>query len=203
MAQLTSRNMQVLDFIQEYAIAHGYPPSIREMAAHLGVSGTLGVVKHLKTLERGGYIRRMRGKSRGLSLTGSISKGSISIPIVGTVRAGAPHPAIEEIEGYFSIDDSRLLRGGTFCLRVKGDSMINAHIQEGDLALVRPQPTGENRDIVVALVNGEATLKRFFRERNRIRLQPENSTMEPISFGPGDGDVIIVGKVVGIFRDLH
>jgi len=201
MPELTERNKQVLDFIREYIEAHGYPPSIREIAAHLGVSGTVGVVKHLNALERGGYIRRMRGSSRGLSLTGSTPRASV--PIVGTVRAGAPQPAIEEIEGYFSIDDSRFLRGGTFCLRVKGDSMIDAHIQEGDLALVRPQPTAENRDIVVALVDGEATLKRFFRERNRIRFQPENPNMEPINVQPGDGDVIIVGKVIGIFRDLH
>ena len=201
MAQLTSRNRQVLDFIGEFVGAQGYPPSIREIAAHLGVSGTLGVVKHLKILEREGYIRRMRGSSRGLSLVRSSSRGSI--PIVGTVRAGALQPAIEEIEGYFSTDDSRFLQGGTFCLRVKGDSMIDAHIQEGDLALVRPQPTADNRDIVVALVDGEATIKRFFRERNRIRLHPENSNMEPISVRPGDGEVIIVGKVIGIFRDLH
>jgi len=201
MARLTSRNRQVLDIVREYAGTHGYPPSIREIAARLGVSGTLGVVKHLNTLEREGCIRRMRGSSRCLSLTDSFSR--VSIPIVGTVRAGAPQPAIEEIEGYFSIDDSRFLRGGTFCLRVKGNSMIDAHIQEGDLALVRPQPTADNRDIVVVLVDGEATIKRFFRERNRIRLQPENSHMEPISVRPGDGEVIIVGKVIGIFRDLH
>lgn len=201
MAQLTLRNRQVLDFVREYTGTHGYPPSIREIAAHLGVSGTLGVVKHLNTLEREGYIRRMRGSSRGISLTGSFSR--VSIPIVGTVRAGAPQPAIEEIEGYFSIDDSHFLRGGTFCLRVKGDSMIDAHIQEGDLALVRPQPTADNRDIVVALVDGEATIKRFFLERNRIRLQPENSHMEPISVRPGDSEVMIVGKVIGVFRDLH
>jgi repressor LexA len=143
----------------------------------------------------------MRGRSRGLSLTDSIPTGAI--PIVGTVRAGAPQPAIEEIEGYFSMKDFRFLQGGNFCLRVKGDSMIDAHIQEGDLALVRPQPTAENRDIVVALVDGEATLKRFFRERNRIRLQPENPNMESINVTPGDGEVIIVGKVIGVFRDLH
>lgn len=201
MAQLTPRNRQVLDFIKKYIDAHGFAPSIREISVYLGVSGTLGVVKHLDTLEREGYIRRMRGSSRGLSLTDSFSR--VSIPIVGTVRAGAPQPAIEEIEGYFSIDDSHFLREGTFCLRVKGDSMIDAHIQEGDLALVRPQPTADNHDIVVALIDGEATLKRLFRERNQIRLQPENLQMEPIRVKPGDNEVIIVGKVIGIFRDLH
>lgn len=201
MAQLTSRNRQVLDFISEYISTRGFAPSIREISAHLGVSGTRGVVKHLDTLEREGYIQRRRGSSRALSLTGSSSR--ISIPIVGTVRAGSPQLATEEIEGYFSLDDSLFLGGGTFCLRVKGDSMIDAHIQEGDLALVRPQPTADNRDIVVALIDGEATIKRFFRERNQIRLQPENSHMEPIRVRPGDGEVIIVGTVIAIFRDLH
>jgi len=201
MVQLTPRKRQVLDFIKEYIGTHGFAPSIREISVHLGVSGTFGVVKHLDTLEREGYIRRMRGSSRGISLTGSFSK--VSIPIVGTVRAGAPQPAIEEVEGYFSLDNSHFLREETFCLRVKGDSMIDAHIQEGDLALVCPQPTADNRDIVVALIEGEATLKRFFRERNQIRLQPENSQMEPIRIKPGDNEVIIVGKVIGIFRDLH
>jgi repressor LexA len=201
MAKLTARNIQVLEFIREYISTRGFAPSIREISAHLGVSGTHGVVKHLDTLEREGCIRRMRGSSRGLSLTGSFSR--VSIPIVGTVKAGTPQPAIEEIEGYFSIDDPHFLRGGTFCLRVKGDSMIDAHIREGDLALVRPQPTADNRDIVVALIDGEATIKRFFRERNQIRLQPENSQMEPIHVQSGDNEVIIVGKVIGIFRDLH
>ncbi len=109
------------------------------------------------------------------------------VPIVGTVRAGALQPAIEEIEGYFTIDRSRLPAEDAFFLRVKGDSMINAAILEGDLALVRPQPTAENRDIVVAMVEGEATLKRFYKERGRIRLQPENPNMEPIIIRAGNG----------------
>jgi len=201
MIELTSRRKKVLDFIREYVEKRGYPPSIREIGAHLGVSGTLGVVKHLNSLERGGYIKRVRGSSRGLSLTGSSPVRSI--PIVGTVKAGEPQPAIEEIEEYFSIDRSYSPKGGTYFLRVKGDSMINAHIQEGDLALVRPQYTAENRDIVVTLVDGEATLKRFYREGDRIRLQPENPDMLPIFVRPGEREVMIAGKVVGIFRKLH
>lgn len=201
MIKLTERRRKVLDFVRQYVGIHGYPPSIREIASHLGVSGTLGVVKHLRALEQGGYIRRVRGNSRGLSLTGLAP--TPSIPIVGAVRAGGPQPAIEEIQGYFSIDRSDSLKRGTFFLRVKGDSMINAHIQEGDLALVRRQPTAENRDIVVALVDGEATLKRFYRERDWIRLQPENPNMESILIRPGEGEVTIVGKVVGIFREIH
>ncbi len=201
MVDLTERRRKVLEFIRQYLEIHGYPPSIREIASHLGVSGTLGVVKHLKALERAGYVRRVPGTSRGLSLTDSAP--TPSIPIVGTVRAGGPQPAIEEIQGHISIDRSGSLKRGTFFLRVKGESMIDAHIQEGDLALVQPQPTAENRDIVVALVEGEATLKRFYRERGRIRFQPENSNMEPIIVRPGEGEVTIVGKVVGIFREIH
>src|SRR5512136_2302033 len=128
--------------------------------------------------------------------------GAVSIPIVGTVRAGALQPAIEEIEGYFAVDRSRVPAEDAFFLRVKGDSMINAAILEGDLALVHPQPTAENRDIVVAMIDGEATLKRFYRERGRIRLQPENPNMEPIIIGAGEGKVTIIGKVVGIYRPL-
>jgi len=197
----TPRQRKVLEFIREYLEIHGYPPSIREIASHLRVSGTLGVVKHLKALERAGHLRRVPGSSRGISLTDSAS--SPSIPIAGTVRAGGPQPAVEEIQGYFSIDHSGPLKQGSFFLRVKGDSMINAHIQEGDLALVQPQPTAENRDIVVALVDGDATLKRFYKDRGRIRLQPENPNMEPIIVRPGEGEVMIVGKVVGIFREIH
>jgi repressor LexA len=203
MDNLTARQRKVLEFIREYLEIHGYPPSIREIASHLGVSGTLGVVKHLKALERAGHLRRVPGSSRGLSLTDSAL--SPSIPIAGTVRAGGPQPAIEEIQGYFSMDRSGPLKRkrGTFFLRVKGDSMIDAHIQEGDLALVQPQPAAENRDIVVALVDGQATLKRFYKDQGRIRLQAENPNMEPIIVRPGEEEVMIVGKVVGIFREIH
>ncbi|HEY7746051.1 MAG TPA: transcriptional repressor LexA, partial [Desulfuromonadales bacterium] len=127
---------------------------------------------------------------------------AVSLPVVGTVRAGAPQPAMEEIEGYFAVDPGHR-RGGTFFLRVKGDSMIGAGILDGDLALVRPQPTAANGEIVVALLDGEATLKRFFREPGHIRLQPENPTLEPIVIRPGDGEVILVGKVVGLCRAME
>jgi repressor LexA len=128
---------------------------------------------------------------------------AVLLPIVGVVRAGALQPAIEDIEGYFAIDRSQLKASDSFFLRVKGDSMINAAIRDGDLAMVRPQATAENRDIVVAMVNGEATLKRFYRERGQIRLQPENPNMEPIIIRPRDGEVTIIGKVVGIYRELE
>jgi repressor LexA len=200
MENLTVRQRKVLDFINDHLERHGYPPTLREIGRHLEVSGTLGVMKHLDALERKGFIRKTAGSSRGITLSGH--GAVVPVPIVGTVRAGAPQPAIEDIEGYFSVDRSRLPAGDLFFLRVKGDSMINAAIMEGDLALVRPQATAQNREIVVAMVNGEATLKRFYRERGRIRLQPENPNMEPIIIRPGSGEVTIIGKVVGIYREL-
>ncbi len=201
MGNLTPRQQQVLEIIQRFVEEHGYPPSLREIGEKLDVNGTLGVMKHLDALERHGYIRRQGGSSRGITLlTGTTS--AMTLPVVGTVRAGQPQPAIEDIQNYFTIDQSQSRLGGTFFLRVKGDSMINAAIKDGDLALVRPQATAENRDIVVALVNGEATLKRFYREPGRIRLQPENPNMEPIIVRPGE-EISIIGKVVGIYRQLE
>lgn len=199
--ELSPRQQEVLAFINDYLTTHGYPPTIRDIASHLKVSGTLGVMKHLEALERKGYLRRESGSSRGIALVGR-AQNAASLPVVGVVRAGLPQPAIEDIEDYFAIDQS-MVKGGTFFLRVKGDSMINAAIMEGDLALVRPQDTAENREIVVAMVDGEATLKRFYRERDHIRLQPENPNMNPIIIREGGGEVRIVGKVVGIYRPME
>jgi repressor LexA len=201
MEELTPRQKQVLDFVTDCLDHRGYPPTLREIAAHLGIRGTLGATKHLDALERKGLIRKSPGNSRGLALT-SRGAPAVSLPVVGTVRAGAPQPAVEEIKGHFTVDPGHR-RGGAFFLRVKGDSMIGAGILEGDLALVRPQPTAASGEIVVVLIDGEATLKRFFREEGRIRLQPENPALEPIIVRPGDGEVILVGKVVGLFREME
>lgn len=195
---LTKRQQQVLELIRQHIDNHGYPPTLRELAKQLEVSGTLPVSKHLDALERKGYLTRSSG-SRSISLNDSTS--SVSLPIVGTVRAGALTLAIEDIQGYMAVDRVTL-HGGTFFLRVRGDSMINAAICDGDLALVRPQPTAENREIVVAMINGEATLKEFHRERGQIRLQPKNPNMAPIIVKEGSDDVTIIGKVVAIFRSL-
>ena len=195
----TDRQKQVLDYIQSRIDNDGYPPTLREICAHLGVSGTVSAIRHLDALEKKGYIKRDSG-SRGIALTAPTTD-SASLPIAGTVQAGALTPALEDITGYLSIDRS-LLHGGKFLLRVKGDSMINAFICDKDLVLVRPQPSAENQDIIVAMVEGEATLKRFFREKGAIRLQPENSNMSPIIIPEGPSDVSIVGKVVGVIRDM-
>ena len=200
MGTLTSRQQQVLDIVTGFITEYGYPPSLRQIGEKLGVNGTLGVMKHLEHLENKGYIRRQGGSSRSIALVGRTSQ-AITLPVVGTVRAGQPQPANEDIEQYFAIDTSQQKSGGSFFLRVKGDSMINACIKDGDLALIRPQTTADNRDIVVALVDGEATLKRFYRERGQIRLQPENPNMEPIIVRAGE-ELAIIGKVVGIYREL-
>jgi len=199
MSLLTARQKQVLDYIQSHIDNDGYPPTIREICSHLGVSGTVSATRHLEALEKKGYIKRDSG-SRGIALT-TPTTDSASLPIVGTVRAGALSPAVEDITGYITVDRS-LLHGGKFFLRVKGESMINACLCDRDLVLVRPQPSADNQDIVVAMVEGEATLKRFFRENGAIRLQPENPTMAAIVIPEGSHDVTIIGKVVGVYRDL-
>lgn len=218
MEELTGRQRTVYDFIVAYSRQHGYPPAMQEIARHLGVSGNLGVIKHLSALERKRFITRNPGSSRGIRVTpqaarypeteerlftGDDEQFALFLPVVGTVRAGSPQPPVEDIREYCSIDRNVARSGGTFFLKVKGDSMINAAIREGDLALIRPQETAQNRDIVVALVDGEATLKRFYREHDHIRLQPENPNMEAIIIREEGKDISIVGRVVGIYRSLE
>jgi repressor LexA len=201
MQKLTARQQQVLTFITAHIDNNGYPPSQREIAAHLQVSGTLPVAKHLVALEKKGYINRL-AVNRGLSLTHPLSR-SIALPIAGSVRAGQLSPAIEDIQGYFAVDHLAVKGSDCFFLRVSGDSMIGAGIFDGDLALVRPQPVAVNKDTVVAMVAGETTLKWFYREADHIRLQPANPNMEAIIIRPGDGDFSIIGKVIGVYRCLE
>lgn len=201
MQEITARQRQVLEFITSHVDNNGYPPSQREIAAHLQVSGTLPVGKHLAALEKKGYIKR-DAVNRGIALTSPVSR-SVSLPIAGTVRAGHLSPAIEDIQGYFSVDHAAVKGGDCFFLKVSGDSMIGAGIFDGDLALVRPQPIANNKDTVVAMVAGEATLKWFYKERGHIRLQPANPNMKAIIVRPEDGDVSIIGKVVGVYRKLE
>jgi repressor LexA len=197
---LTQRQRQVLQFITSFTDRNGYPPSQREIAGHLNVSGTLPVMKHLNALERKGYIKR-DNVNRGITLKIPNCR-PISLPIVGTVRAGQLSTAIEDIQGYFSVDQMAVKGADCFFLKVSGDSMIDAGILDGDLALVRPQLTADNKDIVVAMVDGEATVKWFYKEHDHIRLQPANPNMNPIRIYPEDGEVTIVGKVIGINRSL-
>jgi len=198
--QLTQRQRQVLEFITSFSDSNGYPPSQREIARHLNVSGTLPVMKHLAALERKGYIKR-DNVNRGITLKMPNNR-PISLPIVGTVRAGQLSTAIEDIQGFFSVDQMAVKGDDCFFLNVSGDSMINAGILNGDLALVRPQLTADNKDTVVAMLDGEATLKWFYKEHDHVRLQPANPDMQPILIYPEDGEVRIVGKVIGIYRRM-
>jgi repressor LexA len=202
MKELTQRQRQVYQFIADHIDEQGYGPTLQEIARHLGVRGNLGVLRHLEALEKKGYLRRKAGSSRGISLVGR-SRGALSVPLIGTVAAGGLAEAFEELEGYVSVDPSLVKDPGSFALWVKGDSMIEAQIAPGDLAIVRPQATAENGDIVVAMLDGEATLKRFFREGEHVRLQPENSRLQPIILRAEDGELRILGKVTGIIRTLE
>ena len=201
MSPLTERQQQVYDFLAAYLAANDYPPTLQEIAKHLHVSGNLGVLRHLKALEREGLITRNPGCSRSIVLVGRAEAGSIALPLVGTVRAGSPQLAMEEVEAHVAVDSSLVKSKDSFLLRVKGDSMIEAHIMEGDLAVVRPQATAVDGEIVVALIDGEATLKRFFHAGDHIRLQPENSSLQPIIVVDTQ-DITIVGKVTGLCRVL-
>ncbi|HEY4744294.1 MAG TPA: transcriptional repressor LexA [Desulfuromonadaceae bacterium] len=200
MNALTPRQQQVLAIINDFTGRCGYPPSLREIAAQLGIKGTLGVSKHLEALERKGYLQRRGHRSRSITLAGTAP--AVSLPIVGRIRAGLLHPAQEDIAGHLAVDAGTVKGDGCFLLRVEGDSMINRGILDGDLALIRPQAVADNGEIVAVMVDGDATLKQFFREPGRIRLQPANPNYEPIICLPGDGDVTIVGKMIGLFRSL-
>ena len=198
MEPLTERQQQVLDYISSYIDQFGCPPTLREISEHIGTAGTVSAIRHLEALERKGYVSR-RDRSRGISLTNRTS-GSVAVPIVGTVRAGMPELATEDIIGFCQIDTSWLKGRDNFILKVKGNSMQDAGIYDGDYAIIRPQATAENGEIVVALIDGEATLKRFYREQDHIRLQPENSAMQPIIVRSGEADTMIAGRLIKTVR---
>jgi len=206
---LTTRQAGVLSFLKDHLEKKGYPPTLREIAAHFKMRGPKGAQKHLKTLIRKGFVRKPPGLSRAIEVIGRrpASDRSIAFPIAGQVRAGDPLLALEQVEDYLHLD-RRLVPGlsgpetGAFVLKITGDSMIEAGILEGDLALVQPDPQPRNGEIVVALVNDEATVKRFYKDRAMIRLEPANARMKPIVIRPNQEEVRIVGKVVAIIRKL-
>lgn len=200
MIELTLRQRQVYDFIVQVIDRDRFSPTLQEIANHLGIRGNLGVLRHLEALEKKGYIRRKTGQSRGIVL----SERSVSklLPVVGSVAAGPLTEAFENVEDYLNVDVSLIKGEGSFLLRVRGDSMIEAHIADGDLVVVRPQKTAGNGNIVVAMIEGEATMKRFFKEQGQIRLQPENRLLQPIILTAEDGELMIIGKVTGLIRLL-
>ena len=203
--ELTPTQEKVLNFLKDYLLEKGFPPTLREIASHFGLRGPKAPQKTLTILERKGYIRKVPGVSRAIEILDypqfSLTH-ILSVPIVGKVKAGEPILAVENIEGYINLDRSLISSRDVFLLRVVGDSMIDAHIQDGDFALVKPQPHVENGEIVVALIEDEATIKRIFENRDLIRLEPANPKMEPIVVKKGEKKVTIVGKVVGIFRKI-
>jgi repressor LexA len=202
---LSPTQQRVLGFLKDYLGEKGFPPTLREIASHFGLGGPKAPQKTLNILERKGYIRKIPGGSRAIEIlnpTPIRPAQILPIPVIGRVQAGEPILAVENIEGYIHLDRSLVSSGDVFLLRVQGDSMIDAHIQDGDFALVKPQPNAENGEIVVALIEDEATIKRIFQKRDLIRLEPANPKMEPIIVKKDEKKVTIVGKVVGIFRKI-
>ena len=201
--KLTARQQEMLDYIERETSSTGVPPSIRQIGTALGISSTNGVRLHLQALQKKGYIRRSQRTSRGIVSLDRLSNAApptrsttVEVPILGRVAAGTPIMAAENHEGSLSLDASLINKQESFALRVNGDSMINAGILDGDIVVVRLQQGADNGDIVVALMGEEATVKRFYREKNAIRLQPENPAMPPIY----STDVDICGKVIALVR---
>jgi repressor LexA len=202
MEQTTDRQKRILEVIREFTAERGYPPSVREIGERVGLSSSSTIHAHLKTLERRGLISRDPTKPRALRSEvaphGSPVPETIVMPVVGKVAAGVPITAQENVEGEFVLPASFTRSSDGFMLRVQGDSMVEAAILDGDLIVVRPQRTANNGEIVVAMLEGEATVKRFYKEDGRIRLQPENPAMEPIY----SNDVTILGRVEAVVRKL-
>ena len=198
--KITPKQQQILEYIKESILRKSYPPSVREICEAVGVKSTSSVHSHLEALERNGYIRRDPTKPRTIEIIDDCFNLSrrelVNVPMIGTVAAGQPILAEENIENYFPIPVELLPNQQTFMLRVKGESMINAGILSGDQILVKQQEYARNGEIVVALVGDSATVKRFFKERGHYRLQPENDELEPIIVD----EVKILGVVVGLVR---
>ncbi len=194
----TPRQQAILDVIRDFTREHGYPPSVREIGERVGLSSSSTVQCHLRTLEKKGLIRRDPTKPRALVSGSDSIRDVVTIPILGRVAAGTPLTAVENIEDELTLPTSFIKRSDSFMLRVKGDSMMDAAILDGDLVLVSPQPVANNGEIVVADIEGEVTVKRFYKEENRIRLQPENKFMEPIY----TDRATIIGKVTAVIRKL-
>ena len=209
---LTKRQQEIFDFIKRYSAKYGYPPTVRDIGKAVGLASSSTVHAHLANLEKLGLLRRDPSKPRAIELldraveaVGSAVedvRGALApprgLPVVGTVAAGAPILAEENIEEYVQVPEPAGGADGEYVLRVRGESMKDIGMLEGDYVVVRPQESAADGEIVVALVGEEATVKRFFREADHIRLQPENSEMEPIR----SRDVRVLGRVVGLFRSV-
>ena len=198
--RITEKQQEILEYIKECILKKGYPPAVREICEAVHLKSTSSVHSHLETLEEKGYIRRDPTKPRTIEIIDDMfhltRREVVNVPLIGTVAAGQPLFAEENIENYYPIPSELLPNSETFMLHVKGDSMINAGIYNGDQIIVQHCPTAENGDIVVALLDDSATVKRFYKEDGCYRLQPENDTMEPIY----TDHLEIIGKVIGLLR---
>lgn len=201
--KITTKQKEILEYIKAQIINKGYPPAVREICEAVKLKSTSSVHSHLETLEKNGYIRRDPTKPRAIEIVDdgfNVSRRElVNVPIVGVVTAGQPILAVENIEGYFPMPAEDIPNAETFMLRVKGESMINAGIFDGDKILVEKTSTAVNGDIVVALIDDSVTVKTFYKEKGHFRLQPENDTMDPIIVE----ELSILGKVIGLFRMLH
>jgi len=205
---LTKRQQEIFDFIRKYSAKYGYPPTVRDIGKAVGLASSSTVHAHLANLEKIGLLRRDPSKPRAIELldraVGSAVESvrgivrSDGLPVLGSVAAGQPILAEENIEDYVSVPDIAGGSEGEYVLRVRGDSMRDAGILEGDLVVVHSQQTARDGDVVVALLGEEATVKRFFREADHVRLQPENDAMEPIR----SKEVKVLGRVVGLLRSI-
>ena len=196
---LTKRQREIFDYVKSYGEEHGYPPTVRDIGKAIGLTSSSTVHAHLANLEKLGVLRRDPTKPRAIEVLVEKAKAAVApagLPIVGQVAAGQPVLAEENIEEYVPVPQIAGGDEGEFVLRVKGDSMVGAGIFEGDYVVVRPQETATDGEIVVALVEDEATVKRFFKEDDHVRLQPENDTLDPIR----SRDVQLLGRVVGVCR---
>lgn len=201
--KISSKQREILEYIKQEILNKGYPPAVREICEAVHLKSTSSVHSHLETLEKNGYIRRDPAKPRAIEIIDDnfnlTRREVVNVPIIGQVAAGQPLLAVENIENYFPIPTEFMPNAETFMLKVKGDSMINAGIFNGDKILVQKQSDAQNGDIVVALVDDSATVKTFYKEDGHFRLQPENDTMDPIIVN----ECSILGKVFGIMRFLN
>ncbi len=201
--KITNKQRDILEYMKEEIFSKGYPPSVREICNAVNLKSTSSVHSHLETLEKNGYIRRDPTKPRAIEIIDDsfqlLRSETTSIPIIGTVAAGQPILAQENIDGYFPIPMDMAPNAHCFVLKVKGESMINAGIFDGDQIFVEQTCDARNGDMVVALIDDSATVKTFYKEKDYIRLQPENDSMDPILVK----DVRILGKVFGVFRYMR
>ena len=198
--RITKKQTEILEYIKSQILNKGYPPSVRDICTAVNLKSTSSVHAHLETLEKNGYIRRDPTKPRAIEIIDDnfnlTRREVVNVPLIGQVAAGQPLLAVENITGYFPIPAEFIPKEEVFMLNVKGESMVNAGIYDGDQIIVKQQSTASNGDLVVALVDDSATVKRFYKENGHIRLQPENDFMEPIIVDSCE----VIGKVIGLIR---